>query len=487
MKSSIVAALQSCQTSLEYRKNSFELYGADFMLSENLDPWLIEINSSPALGASTPVTERLCRNVIEDTLKVVLDRRENRQADTGRFELAFRQTYVSLPSYMGCNIAVEGTGIRQIVKSKINKITEPKQSFSKETANCEDMPNTDEQVWTEIESKCSNAENGVNSNTSSVKTEKQTVPRLIYEQKTTEKVDKSRLDGIIEKLSLTSNRSGAAKDNLQKVKTTVTSKLLIHEKQKLATMETSIPESTFTVRRIEKQISKPKISTRNSTKIIKQTSTSLVQAQQSKNKEVENDKRFEPANNAVPYAIAANNINNKTMTIPIAEVMDSSNNSIVQNIKSCVKLKNHKVCKNDSFEPANQTCTCCCPPNESLMEMLYPQIASHDLRVMQNYQQSQRQRLKKKSKHKNKNKYIQLQDHQPIKTTQSTAQPTAQHGGELNLHNALDTVDVAATTTGIKQIQNRYQQFLLNGHHGDDNHLQLKLLRSSSSDDRNKK
>jgi hypothetical protein len=35
-----------------------------------VQPWLLEINSSPALGSTTSVTARLCSNVLDDAIKV---------------------------------------------------------------------------------------------------------------------------------------------------------------------------------------------------------------------------------------------------------------------------------------------------------------------------------------------------------------------------------------------------------------------------------
>ena len=39
------------------------------MLTEDYQPWLLEINCSPAMSFSTKVTAKLCSNVMEDTLK----------------------------------------------------------------------------------------------------------------------------------------------------------------------------------------------------------------------------------------------------------------------------------------------------------------------------------------------------------------------------------------------------------------------------------
>ena len=120
------------------RKNCYELYGADFMLTSDLRwhvtpdnrhvtldnrhvtpdtwhvtrPWLLEINSSPALGATTSITSRLCSAVLEDVIKVrtgavnepsrsfhicclqvTVDRAKNRTADTGGWELVYRWVY----------------------------------------------------------------------------------------------------------------------------------------------------------------------------------------------------------------------------------------------------------------------------------------------------------------------------------------------------------------------------------------------------------
>lgn len=49
----VLLSLESCQTKVIHRKNSFEVLGYDFMVDQDLRVWLIEINSSPAMDYST--------------------------------------------------------------------------------------------------------------------------------------------------------------------------------------------------------------------------------------------------------------------------------------------------------------------------------------------------------------------------------------------------------------------------------------------------
>lgn len=58
---------------VEPRKNSFEFLGYDFMIDEDHNAWLIEVNSSPAMDYSTHVTERLVKLVLNDLAKVIVD------------------------------------------------------------------------------------------------------------------------------------------------------------------------------------------------------------------------------------------------------------------------------------------------------------------------------------------------------------------------------------------------------------------------------
>lgn len=69
MSESIYTVLQASTDTSFYRRKSFHLFGADFVLTENYIPYLIEINSIPGLNPSTSIIANLVPMLLEDIVK----------------------------------------------------------------------------------------------------------------------------------------------------------------------------------------------------------------------------------------------------------------------------------------------------------------------------------------------------------------------------------------------------------------------------------
>jgi hypothetical protein len=52
---------------------TFEIYGYDFMIDEDLNPWIIEVNTNPCFELSSPYLARLIPRMVEDALKYAVD------------------------------------------------------------------------------------------------------------------------------------------------------------------------------------------------------------------------------------------------------------------------------------------------------------------------------------------------------------------------------------------------------------------------------
>jgi D-alanine-D-alanine ligase-like ATP-grasp enzyme len=55
------------------RRNCFELFGYDFIIDEDLNVWLIEVNTNPCIEESSTILKILLPRMIDDMLKITVD------------------------------------------------------------------------------------------------------------------------------------------------------------------------------------------------------------------------------------------------------------------------------------------------------------------------------------------------------------------------------------------------------------------------------
>ena len=73
IKNAIICSFYAAHQEMKQRYNSHELYGYDFMIDEDYNVYLIEVNASPALDYSTKITEMLVKDMVKDLIELVID------------------------------------------------------------------------------------------------------------------------------------------------------------------------------------------------------------------------------------------------------------------------------------------------------------------------------------------------------------------------------------------------------------------------------
>jgi len=55
------------------RKQTFEIFGYDFMIDQGMTPWLIEVNTNPCLELTSKLLKSLLPRMLDDAFKLTLD------------------------------------------------------------------------------------------------------------------------------------------------------------------------------------------------------------------------------------------------------------------------------------------------------------------------------------------------------------------------------------------------------------------------------
>ena len=64
-------SLVACQNDMQYSPCSFELFGYDILVDQDMKCWLIEVNSSPSLARDTVLDDVVKSKLIDDIIELV--------------------------------------------------------------------------------------------------------------------------------------------------------------------------------------------------------------------------------------------------------------------------------------------------------------------------------------------------------------------------------------------------------------------------------
>eukprot|EP00357_Protocruzia_adherens_P016339 CAMPEP_0115017808 /NCGR_PEP_ID=MMETSP0216-20121206/28364_1 /TAXON_ID=223996 /ORGANISM="Protocruzia adherens, Strain Boccale" /LENGTH=753 /DNA_ID=CAMNT_0002388749 /DNA_START=129 /DNA_END=2390 /DNA_ORIENTATION=+ len=70
---------KTCKPKLRGRFGFFDLFGLDFLFDENLNPFLLEVNTNPALFTDTKVQKELLPTLVDNTIDIVLKLHKDKQ------------------------------------------------------------------------------------------------------------------------------------------------------------------------------------------------------------------------------------------------------------------------------------------------------------------------------------------------------------------------------------------------------------------------
>ena len=71
VKKTILAARRKLDSAT--RKYSFEIFGYDFIIDEDFNLWLIEVNTNPCLEESSALLKALIPRMVNDAFRLTLD------------------------------------------------------------------------------------------------------------------------------------------------------------------------------------------------------------------------------------------------------------------------------------------------------------------------------------------------------------------------------------------------------------------------------
>jgi tubulin monoglycylase TTLL3/8 len=69
----MIAIIAAAKRKLMKKKGTYELLGCDILVGDDLQPYLLEVNTNPAMFTDTKVQKEMLPKLMRNTLGLVLD------------------------------------------------------------------------------------------------------------------------------------------------------------------------------------------------------------------------------------------------------------------------------------------------------------------------------------------------------------------------------------------------------------------------------